>query len=141
MNDNKQFKFNLFDEDFEKKELEDNNYTAKINIPQYEMKGLKPKIYDLVNINKYFYLKQEIENSNVSEEEKRFLIYAATRHLQFNYSLIAEYYAHATPEMQELMEKSALVIIDFEDAIKNGYAVLLEKFKDIEQKDIEYNEE
>lgn len=42
----------------------------------------------------------------------------------FNYRNIAEYYAHATPEMQRLMEKSALVIIDMDNAIANGYAAL-----------------
>jgi len=86
-------------------------------------------------------LKRKIEISNVSEEEKKFLTMAATRHLQFNYSLIAEYYAHASKEMQELMEQSALVIIDFEDAIKNGYTQLLDRFKKIEEKDILYNGE
>ena len=43
----------------------------------------------------------------------------------FNYRNIAEYYAHATPEMQQLMEKSALVIIDVDNAIANGYATLM----------------
>ena len=50
---------------------------------------------------------------------------AAGRHTVFNYGLIAEYYAHASPEMQELMEKSALVIIDVDNAIANGYATLM----------------
>ena len=61
---------------------------------------------------------------------------AATRHLQFNYSLIAEYYAHQDKEMQELMEDSALVIIDFDDAIKKGYTLLLDRFGKIEEEDL-----
>ena len=131
---------NLFDEIEEEKELiEENNYTAKINIPQYEIKGIMPNVYDLCNISKYYSLIREIDISHVSDEEKTFLKYAATRHLQFDYSLIAEYYAHASQEMQELMEKSALVIIDFNDAIKNGYTCLMERFKEIEEKDILYN--
>ena len=32
--------------------------------------------------------------------------------------------------MQELMEKSALIIIDYDDAIKNGYAELLKGVED-----------
>ena len=60
----------------------------------------------------------------MSKEEKGFLLRAAGRHTVFNYGLIAEYYAHASPEMQELMEKSALVIIDVGNAIANGYATL-----------------
>lgn len=135
-----QIKLNLFDEEeTEEKIIEENNYTAKINIPQYEIKGLQPNIFELVNQSKYYELKRNIQCSNVSEEEKRFLYMAATRHLQFNYSLIAEYYAHSSKEMQQLMEQSALVIIDFEDAIKNGYTQLLDRFKEIEEKDILYN--
>ena len=37
---------------------------------------------------------------------------------------IADYYANSSKEMQELMEKSALVIIDFESAIQLGYVKL-----------------
>ena len=60
----------------------------------------------------------------MTDEEKEFLKYAAFRHNVFNYRNIAEYYAHADEEMQALMEKSALVIIDVNDAIANGYATL-----------------
>lgn len=138
---NQQYKFALFEEEEVKENLvEQNKYTVKVEVPQYQITGIKPNIYDLVNISKYYSLKQEIEKSHVTEEEKQFLIYAATRHLQFDYSLIAEYYAHANKEMQELMEKSALVIIDFEDAIKNGYTSLMERFKEIEEKDLMYDE-
>ena len=55
---------------------------------------------------------------------REFLILACTRHLGFNYSKIAEYYAHANKEMQELMEKNALVLIDYDDAIAYGYTKL-----------------
>ena len=71
-----------------------------------------------------------IKNSNVSEEEKKFLKLAASRHIVFNYAKIADYYAHASKEMQELMEQSALVILDIDDAIANGYVKLS---KDIER--------
>ena len=142
MNDykNNQIKMNLFDEiEADEELIKENNYTSKINIPQYEIKGLQPNINELVNMQKYYELKMKIQQSKVSEEEKKFLYMAATRHLQFNYSLIAEYYAHADKEMQELMEQSALVIIDFDDAIRNGYTQLLDRFKEIEEKDILYN--
>ena len=43
----------------------------------------------------------------------------------------ADYYAHATPEMQKLMENSALVIIDINDAIANGYVNFSNLIKDI----------
>lgn len=73
----------------------------------------------------------EIEDSNLSDTEKDFLRKAAQRHNQFNYKRIAEYYANASAEMQDLMERSALVIIDYDDAIKNGYVQLSSSLEEI----------
>lgn len=64
-------------------------------------------------------------------KKRNFLINAARRHLIFNYSKIADYYAHSNKEMQELMEKSALVIIDINDAIANGYVKLSKNIEKI----------
>ena len=58
-----------------------------------------------------------------------FLIDAARRHNIFNYEKIADYYSHSSKEMQELMEDSGLVIIDFEKAIQLGYVKLCEDIK------------
>ena len=110
---------------------EDNKYTSKISIPQYLPKAECPNIHDLVGTKKYDELMTEIETSSVSEEQKDFLRRAATRHLEFNYSRIADYYAHQNKEMQELIEKSALVLIDFDDAIANGYAKLDHRIRDL----------
>lgn len=99
-------------------------YTMAVNIPQYEITGDCPSISDMLDEEKSRELISEINNSEVTDEEKAFLIEAAKRHNVFNYRNIAEYYAHATPEMQRLMEKSALVIIDVDNAIANGYATL-----------------
>lgn len=118
----------LFGFDFgEYVEEEEKKYTMKTNILQYEIKGETPSISELVDIGKVKELLHKIKQSNVSEEEKKFLRYGAYRHLCFNYSKIAEYYANADKEMQELMEDSALVIIDFEDAIAKGYVEMSEK--------------
>lgn len=108
-------------------EEQENKYTAKTNIPQYEIKGECPDISELVDVSKTNELLKRIKHSNVSEEEKKFLRLGAYRHLCFDYSKVAEYYAHADKEMQELMEDSALVIIDFEDAIAKGYVELSEQ--------------
>ena len=109
----------------------DKKYTGKIQIPQYEPKKICPQLYELCDKGKYIELLRDINTSSVSEPEKEFLRYAAARHLIFNYSKIADYYAHTSPEMQSLMEKSALVIIDFDDAIANGYVRLSENIKRI----------
>jgi len=52
-----------------------------------------------------------------------------------NFELIANYYAHASKECQELMEDSALVIIDFEKALEKGYVTLSDKISDQYLKD------
>lgn len=131
-----------FDLDLEDEEnnIEENPYTTKINIPQYEIKGEEPTIEELIEVNKTNELIEEIKKSNVTEEQKQFLIKSAQRHLGFNYSKIAEYYAHQDKEMQELMEKSALVIIDFDDAIKNGYAELKKEIDNMEDEEDYYEE-
>ena len=110
-------------------------YTSKTDIPQYKPTGEKPGIQDLVNEGKTVELIEEILSSEASPEEKTFLTKAACRHLAFNYRKIAEYYAHATAETQRLMEKSALVIIDYDDAIKNGYARLSKRIKELSEAD------
>lgn len=108
----------------------DSKYTKKIMIPHYEPSSEVPNITGLYDIEKYSKLLYSINNSNVTEDEKKYLRFAASRHIVFNYALAADYYAHATPEMQELMEQSALVILDVDDAIANGYVKLS---KDIKQ--------
>ena len=109
---------------FELQETQDNTYTTKVGVPQYLPSGNKPDILSLCDEQKVLKLLTDIENSNVTEEEKKFLKKAAYRHYVFNYSKIADYYAHSNKEMQELMEQSALVLIDFNDAIANGYVEL-----------------
>ena len=113
-----------FDFSFLDDEKKENPYTSKIKIPQYEVQGEQPSLDELYDTDKTDDLIAEIQISGVSEAEKQFLIEAAKRHTVFNYKMIAEYYAQASYEMQQLMERSALVIIDYEDAIANGYMKL-----------------
>lgn len=142
--DSSEFDMELLKADFEIPELEDmginaiafenipyneveSKYTRKVNIPTYEIKGENPEISEMIDTEKADALIEEIENSNLDEEEKNFLKLTATRLYEFRYDKIAEYYAHASKEKQKIMEKLALVIIDLDDAIKNGY-VQLNKF-------------
>lgn len=119
---------NMFGEEF-KQDDSQKKYSTKIEAPIYEPKNVKPHILELVNKEKTKRLINEIENSNVSNEEKSFLIDAAYRHSVFNYEKIADYYAHSSKEMQNLMENSALVIIDFEKAIQLGYVKLCNEIR------------
>ena len=110
---------------------DDTKYSRAIRVPQYEPSNVMPNLESVYDLTKYSKLIAKINKSGVSEEEKKFLKFAATRHIVFTYSKIADYYAHASKEMQELMEESALVILDMDDAIANGYVVLSEKMKQL----------
>lgn len=115
--------FGFTDEQEEEAE-KDTTYTDKVQIPQYEITGEKVTLADCLKEEKANELAEEIQNANITPQEREFLMKAACRHYAFNYKNIAEYYAGASKEMQHLMEKSALVIIDFDDAIANGYVRL-----------------
>ena len=120
---------------------ETEKYSTKTNIPQYEIQGLNIKLSDCIDKQKYVELLKEIENSTVSDAQKKFLKLAATRHIRFIYKNIAEYYASTNSEMQRLMEHSALVIIDIDDAIRNGYARLTKEVMAARKRDSKKNEE
>jgi hypothetical protein len=119
---------NLFPQEFSQ-DNEEEKYTSKITAPVYEPKNQKPHLIELVDKSKTHRLIREIEASNLSYEEKTFLVDAARRHNVFNYEKIADYYAHSSKEMQHFMERSALVIIDFENAIQYGYVKLCEEIR------------
>ena len=119
---------NLFGNEFKEDENE-KKYSSKIEAPIYEPKNVKPHILELVNKEKTHRLMREIDNSNLSIEEKTFLMDSARRHNVFNYEKIADYYANSNKEMQNLMKKSALVIIDFEKAIQLGYVKLCDEIR------------
>ena len=114
---------NLFGQDFAPNQ-DEQKYSSKIEAPIYEPKNKKPHVLELYDKEKTKRLLREIDNSNLPIDEKNFLVEASKRHIVFNYEKIADYYAHASKEMQQLIEKSGLVIIDFEKAIQYGYVKL-----------------
>ena len=120
---------------------EDEQYTHKVDVPTYEPIGEKPTIEELLDDTKAMDLIASIKESTLPEEEKAFLMTAASRHIVFDYSKIANFYAHSSKECQELMEKSALVIIDFNKAIENGFVKMTDELVDMfdleEQEEVE----
>lgn len=102
-------------------------YSSKIEAPQYNITGDNPELEELYDTEKADALAKEIDEADVPKKVKAFLKVAAMRHVVFNFRNIAEYYAHADVKVQRLMEKSALVIIDFEDAIRNGFVIVSER--------------
>tara|TARA_R110000744_G_scaffold12732_4_gene37624 strand:- start:116 stop:841 length:726 start_codon:yes stop_codon:yes gene_type:complete len=113
----------------------EDKYTAKVETPSYDPKNEKPLLNQLVDTQKTENLIVKINKANISKPEKEFLIMAAQRHQIFNYSKIADYYSQSNKNMQELMEDSALIIIDFDKAIEDGYVEFTEVIKDIFNKE------
>lgn len=60
-----------------------------------------------------------------------FLRIAAMRHYVLHFDRIAEFYAHAVPPVQRLMENSCLVIIDYDRAIELGYVQMARALADM----------
>jgi len=84
-----------------KEELEKDKkkYTRKISIPVYEPKRKAPLLRDVYDTSKRDELVDEINSSpdlqgDENIELREFLISAAERHVVFNFSKIADYYAH-----------------------------------------------
>lgn len=108
-----------------------NNYSRKIAAPIYEpTMDVPPMFSDCVNTDKYDQLIAEIEQAEISEDDKRLLKLSAARHIVFDYKNIAERYAHADKLVQQLMENSALVIIDFDKAIENGFIKMTKRLQE-----------
>lgn len=112
-------------------------YNQKINTPIYEPKGEKPSLEELVDASKYNQLSQSIAQSDIDPEVKAFLRRAAARHYRFDYTKIAEYYAHSPKEVQQLFEESGLVIIDFDKAIENGFVMMNKRLMEIRKNEPE----
>ena len=114
---------------------EENPYSQKVEIPTYEPDGEKPTFQEMYEDEKVLKLIDKIENSSVDNEIKQFLKLSAYRHLKFNYEKIANFYAHSNKEVQELMEDSYLVIIDFNKAIEDGLINLENEISEIYNED------
>lgn len=106
------------------------SYSTKIDTPIYTPSPEPPQIFELFDNTKTKQLQDEIKAAGLPDEIEWFLKLAAERHTVLDFHKIADYYAHASPKIQGLMEKSALVIIDFNKAIEYGYVELTQKIKD-----------
>lgn len=109
----------------------DNPYTQNVITPTYTPTGEKYDPEELYDTTKADQLLAEIEGADLPESVQKFLTFSAYRHVVFNYQRIAEYYASAPRNIQDLMEQSALVIIDINNAIDNGFAILRDQLLSI----------
>jgi len=113
-------------------EEDESKYSKKIDAPVYEPTGDCPPIVELYDKAKYEELTAKIyQDDSIDSEIKDFLLAAAARHIRFDFEQIAEFYAHAPPDLQQLMEDSALVIVDFDKAITSGYVKLSQAIGEI----------
>ena len=137
-----EFDYDLLKEDFAidylkslgidiKEEIGESKYTRKVNVPIYEIKGEKPEISDMINTERADELIELIKSKNLPSDIEDFFIKTATRLYEYRYDNIAEFYAHQDKDVQEIMEKLALVIIDFDKAIENGYIQLNSFIEDV----------
>lgn len=109
---------------------DDNNYKREIVTPVYEPTGEDVPLSECYNMEKTDSLLQSIDEAEIPADVKSFLRVAAYRHTAFNYERVADYYANAPKEVQQLMEESALVIIDFNKAVENGFVKITRDFLD-----------
>jgi hypothetical protein len=107
------------------------NYSRKIEAPIYEITGKCPSVPEMMDRAKTETLQAEIECADLPADVRAFLHFAAERHTVFNFRNIAEFYAHADADTQDLMERSALVIIDFNRAIEEGFVQLSQELMDL----------
>ncbi len=110
--------------DLARRAEDDGGYSQKVESPVYEPRGDRPPVADLADVTRRDELLAEIEAADVPADIRAFLILAAHRHTAFDYEAIAEFYAHADAHTQRLMEASALVVIDFDDAVERGFVRL-----------------
>lgn len=108
-----------------------NKYSQKVHSPIYTPRNINREevIWECYNSSKYDRLINIINASNVTKEQKKLLCLSATRFIEFNYEAIAGYYCSCDKEMQKLMEMLAMVIIDFDSAIENGFIELNDKMR------------
>jgi len=110
---------------------DDQLYSRKIEAPTYEPTSDEPPpIADLCDTTRTDALLAAIEQADLDPGVAGFLRAAAQRHTRFWFDSIAEFYAHAPPEVQALMEASALVIIDWDQAVEEGFVVLSQGIAD-----------
>ena len=98
-------------------------YTKKVGAPVYEPTEKEPpELSELYSDEKQKKFCGQIEASELPEDVKEFLRIASYRFVRFDFTKIAEYYAHIeNSEEKELFELLALVIIDYNKAIENGF--------------------
>lgn len=122
----------LLDDEAPTSITDDDTYTQKVELPIYTP-NTSTEVDEsmLVNTEYFDKLMKEIDDAKISEKAKDFLRLSAYRHLRFDYTAIADYYAKADKTVQDLMERSGLVIIDYNKALEYGFVEFSNSLKEI----------
>lgn len=112
----------------------DEDYSQKIGEVVYEPKETNHAVSDLFEVEHKF----DEDIAKIQNKELQELFKArAYNFTQFNFEKLADYYAYqATPEEQRVFEKLALVLLDKDQLIENGFSKLVWEV-DSDKKDYE----
>lgn len=109
-------------------EENDNNYSRKIEAPDYEPTGRNVQVSELYDDSKTQRLIAEINAMKVNAEIKKMLVAGAQRFTRFDFRNVAEWYSQQEDEsVKAMMRKMAMVIVDFDEAVENGFVRLCEE--------------
>lgn len=109
-------------------EENDNNYSRKIEAPDYEPTGRNVQVSELYDESKTQRLIAEINAMKVNAEIKKMLVAGAQRFTRFDFRNVAEWYSQQEDEsVKAMMRKMAMVIVDFDEAVENGFVRLCEE--------------
>ena len=87
----------------------------------YEPKSGNVKLEDTLDLTEYKKFEDKIDNdSNLSVTEKRMLKLLATKHIEFKYGKIADFYTNAPDNIKNYLEDLRVVILDTDKAIEKG---------------------
>lgn len=126
------FDWESFGFDISENDCENNLYSDKTAGLIYEPSGIKPSEYELVDTEGYLKLIEIINESEVPNNIKGFLRFAACRFLEFDYEKIADYYCESEKEIRKLFEMLRLVIVDKDRFIEAAAIELVDDMEGIE---------
>ena len=118
------------------KKLKDPNTTLEDLLKEDELlQELKSQNNDLINFFNKEKIKQMLNYITKEQEDDKLKGYkfpfVCSQIFGLEIDNIMKYFFITNKEMQELMEQSALVILDIDDAIANGYMKLSENIQQI----------
>jgi hypothetical protein len=102
-----------------------------IQIPIYTASEDKPNESELVNLEKYSDLINQIDNSDIDKSLKEILKIRASFFVDFNFQRIADFYHHSSIETRDLFEKLGMIILAPKEALEKGFISIGEEILEL----------